>query len=154
MPQPSPLDMTMHVCMLAHSRTHIHLHMHTHTQSSQQSKYYVCFVCILLWSRQNKSSHSGGMRRCEHRFLCVCVCVCACLIQGNWPDLWTRPESESVKQSRVCWMKSFPFLLCRLVHTTSAQFKNPPKFNFKGKKKILVKVSSLLMRVKWAKQSL
>ena len=32
-------------------------------------------------------------------------------------------------------MKSFPFLLCRLVHTTSAQFKNPPKFNFKGKKK-------------------
>ena len=83
-----------------------------------------------------------------------CACVCACLIQGNWPDLWTRPESESVKQSRVCWMKSFPFLLCRLVHTTSAQFKNPPKFNFKGKKKILVKVSSLLMRVKWAKQSL
>lgn len=61
-------------------------------------------------------------------------CACVCVIQETWPDLWTRPESESVKQSRVFCMKCFLFLLSRLVHTTSAQFKNHPKFNFKGKK--------------------
>lgn len=67
----------------------------TRTQTSHQFKYYVCFVCILMWSRQNKGSHYGGMRHCS-------FCLLRINLKFNQSVDVCREKAKPVPQTLKC----------------------------------------------------